>query len=398
MSIHTVYARQLNKSEIILKIGILTYHFSDNFGALLQAYALRRWLVEQGHDAEFINYHPDYVEHGGRLRLPTSKESIKANIKILYLYLANLQRRLAGNTNQDQKFNDFRRDVLGANGYHFNTIESLQSASLNYDAMIAGSDQIWNPSVQKGLDPAYFLAFGNTNIKRLSYAASFGKDTLDPEFHEEARLLIKRFDAISIREQSGVEIAKNLTNKPIANVPDPTLLHTQYQEILELAEDRHEGHVFCYALRTAEGIRQVAEAAASKYQTKIISPYNIHRRWREIGTTVYPGPADWVRQIAHSSCVVTNSFHGTVFSIIFRKPFVVVGLPGAKAGLNARAKNLLSAVGLMWRYIEADDWRQAHEILDSPIDWEEVSEKLKNLRSKGEFFLLENLLPRQQRK
>lgn len=374
-----------------MKIGILTYHFSDNFGALLQAYALRRWLIEQGHDAEFINYHPDYVEHGGRLLPPTSKENIKADIKILYLYFANLQRRLAGNNNQDQKFDSFRRDILGVDGYRFDSIEVLQAASLDYDAMIAGSDQIWNPSVQKGLDPAYFLAFGNNNIARLSYAASFGKDTLAPEFHEEAKLLIKSFDFISIREQTGVKIAKNLTNKPIANVPDPTLLHTQYQEIIELAEDRHEGHVFCYALRTAEGIRQVAEAAAKKYQTRIISPYNIHRRWREIGTTVYPGPADWVRQIAHSSCVVTNSFHGTVFSIIFRKPFVVVGLPGAKAGLNARSKNLLLSLNLMHRFLDAEHSDKAAEILAQPIDWSSVKKLQDKLRETGQNFLTDAL-------
>lgn len=374
-----------------MKIGILTYHFSDNFGALLQAYALRRWLIECGHTAEFINYHPSYVEQGGSLLLPTSKERIKANIKILYLYFANMQRKLAGNPDQSLKFEEFRRHILGVNGPHFDSLEKLRSTVLDHDVMIAGSDQIWNPSAQKGLDPAYFLAFGNNRIRRLSYAASFGKDTLAHEFHDEVRPLINGLDAVSIREQSGVEIAYNLTGRQIACVPDPTLLHTHYQELLDFSQDRQEGHVFCYALRTAEGIRQVAETAARKYQTHIISPYNIHRRWREIGTTVYPGPADWVRQIAHAHCVVTNSFHGTVFSIIFRKPFVVVGLPGGKAGLNARARNLLSSLGLMHRFLDAESSRKAGEVLGQDIDWQSVELRQKALRAAGENFLLNTL-------
>ncbi|MGG6262453.1 polysaccharide pyruvyl transferase family protein [Stutzerimonas stutzeri] len=374
-----------------MKIGILTYHFSDNFGALLQAYALRRWLIERGHAAEFINYHPSYVEQGGSLLLPTSKERIKANIKILYLYFANIQRKLAGNPDQSLKFEEFRRDILGVNGPNYDSLEKLRSAALDHDVMIAGSDQIWNPSAQKGLDPAYFLAFGNSRVRRLSYAASFGKDTLAPEFHDEARPLINRLDAISIREQSGVEIVHQLTGRQIACVPDPTLLHTQYEELLDLSQDRQDGHVFCYALRTAEGIRQVAEAAARKYQAQIISPYNIHRRWREIGTTVYPGPADWVRQIAHARCVVTNSFHGTVFSIIFRKPFVVVGLPGGKAVLNARAKNLLSSLGLMHRFLDAENASRAGEVLDQAIDWQSVELHQNALRAAGENFLLNTL-------
>lgn len=374
-----------------MRIGILTYHFSENFGALLQAYALRRWLIDHGHTAEFINYQPSYVEQGGNLLLPTSKARIKANIKTLYLYFANMQRKLAGNPDQNLRFEEFRRDILGVSGPYFGSLESLQSAALDHDVMIAGSDQIWNPSAQKGLDPAYFLAFCSSKIRKLSYAASFGKDTLAPEFHDEARALINGLDAISIREQSGVEIAHQLTSRQIHCVPDPTLLHTQYQELLNLSKDRQEGHVFCYALRTAEGIRQVAEMAAKKYQANIISPYNIHRRWREIGTTVYPGPADWVRQIAHARCIVTNSFHGTVFSIIFRKPFVVVGLPGGKAGLNARAKNLLSSLGLMHRFLDAENSNRAGEVLDQAIDWQSVELHQNALRAAGEDFLLNTL-------
>lgn len=374
-----------------MKIGIITYHFSDNFGALLQAYALRRWLTERGHDAKFINYHPRYVEQGGSLLLPKSIQNVKSNVKILYLHFANLYRNIVGDSGQRERFEEFRRDVLGVNPPSFDSVEKLRNATLDYDLMIAGSDQIWNPSTHKGLDPAYFLDFGGDQIRKISYAASFGKDTLAAAYHVQARSLIQGLDAISIREQSGVKIGSQLAGREVFCVPDPTLLHSQYNELLGISRDHQEGHIFCYALRTAEGVRKVAEIASSKYKAKIISPYNIHRRWREIGSTVYGGPADWVKQIANARCVVTNSFHGAVFSIIFQKQFIVVGLPGTKAGLNARVINLLDGLGLMDRYLEASNWRQSDELLATAIDWVGASIRLDALRAQGESFLASNL-------
>lgn len=374
-----------------MRIGILTYHFSDNYGALLQAYALRRWLIQQGYTAEFINYHPDHVEAGGQLKLPVSKENIKADLKILFLYITSIRRRLFGDERQDEKFRQFREDTLGVDSTSYATLAELQSAKFDHDAMIAGSDQIWNPSPQKGLDPAYFLSFAPRETLRMSYAASFGKDSLAPEFHDEARELIRQLDAVSIREKSGVQIIQQLLDREVSCVPDPTLLHTEYDDLLKLSEDQHEGHVFCYALRTAEGIREVAELAARHNNTHIISPYNMHRRWREIGKTVYSGPADWIKQIKRAQFVVTNSFHGTVFSIVFKKPFIVVGLPGSKADLNARVKNLLGSLGLMDRFVEADQWQNAENLLKTPIDWAAAEEKQLRLRNTGIEFLQQAL-------
>lgn len=374
-----------------MKIGILTFHFSDNFGAVLQAYALRRWLVTQGHQAEFINYHPDYVEDGGKLLPPSSKENIKANLKIIYLHLANLQRKISGNNHQKVKFESFRKETLGVISKKLRTLTDLSSANFNYDIIITGSDQVWNPSTQKGLDPAYFLAFTTVGVRRISYAASFGKDLLPEAYHQEARSLLSGMDAISVRERSGVQIVATVAGREAACVPDPTLLHSEYSALVESSTDAHTGHVFCYALRTGEGVREVANLAAQRLGTEVISPYNVHRRWREIGTTVYPGPADWLRQVKQASFVVTNSFHGTVFSIIFRKPFVVVGLPGGKADLNARAKNLLASVGLMHRFVETENWMQAEALLTEQIDWDSVAEKQAVLRASGQNFLFKEI-------
>lgn len=375
-----------------MRVGILTFHFSENFGALLQAYALRKWFCDRGHIAEFIPYHPTHVEKGGPIRLALSNSAIKANAKILYLKSSGFLHRHLGNKEQAEQFADFRRSHLGISGSQLQTIAELQAIASSYDLIVAGSDQIWSPSVQYGFDPAYFLTFAkDSSARRISYAASFGRDRLAPQEVEALAPLLQSLSSISVREQSGLDIIKTASGREAVCVPDPTLLHDQYDELLRSAGDCRKGHVFCYALRTAEGIREVAESAASALSVSIISPYNVHRRWREIGQTVHPGPAEWVSQLANASFVVTNSFHGTVFSILFRKPFLVAELPGSRAVMNARSRNLLGQVGLMDRFVSKDQISQVRELVNSPIDWAEVATKQKTLRQGGASFLEDEL-------
>lgn len=373
-----------------MKVGILTYHFSDNFGALLQAYALRRFIIAQGHEAEFVNYHPAYVEDGGDFLPMGSLANLKANIKILYLRLTAMQRKLFGNREQARRFEHFRMQLLGVSGPVFQSLESL-SAAPQYDLLIAGSDQIWNPSAQKGLDPVYFLAFGPQGCRRISYAASFGRDSIPEGYHAEAGRLLAGLDAIAVREQSGVGIVAVASGRVAECTPDPTLLHADYDELLGISNEPNSGHVFCYALRTGQGVREAAELVSGELNAPILSPYNVHRRWREIGATVYPGPSEWLSLVRNAGFVVTNSFHGAVFAIVFRKPFVVVGLPGSKAELNARVRNLLSSVGLMHRFIAAEDLSSLPALIRQTIDWKAADPLIEELRVIGADYLKRQL-------
>lgn len=371
-----------------MNIGILTYHFSDNFGALLQAYALRKWLVDRGHVANFIPYHPRHVEDGGAIRLSASASALKASSKTLYLKLSSLLHRYFGNEEQAARFAKFRIDHLGISGAPFRTSEELKTITPHYDLIIVGSDQIWSPSVQYGFDPAYFLEFAkNSRARRISYAASFGKDTLSAEETDRLAALLPSLSSISVRELSGRAIVKAASGRDAVCVPDPTLLHEQYEELLSTSGDARRGHVFCYALRTPEIIRKVAEAASASHSAPIISPYNVHRRWREIGETVHPGPAEWLSHLANASFVVTNSFHGTVFSILFRKPFLVAELPGSRMAMNARSRNLLAQLGLMDRFVSREQLSKLPELIESPIDWGKVIPQQDALRATGTAFL-----------
>lgn len=375
-----------------LRIGVLTYHFSDNFGALMQAYGLKSWLSNLGHQVEFINYHPSHVEDGGDFHQILNPQQAKANAKIAYLKLSALQRRLFGNKAQAEAFEKFRREELHVAGPRLETREQVEAyiAQLSpiYDLIIVGSDQVWAASTQRGLDPVYYADFAvPPKTRKISYAPSFGRATVDDVHHDSMRQLLSGLDGISVRERSGANIVKSLIHRDVACVPDPTLLLGDFSPAIQTAEATPSGHVFCYALRSGTGIRDVAQMAASALKTEVLSPYNVHRRWPEIGRTVYPSPKGWIAMVNSAACVVTNSFHGTVFSILQQRPFLVVGLPGTRTSLNERSLNLLEEVGLRHRFVENGDIVKAKNILAEPIDWPGVARRLAKLQQSGRDYL-----------
>jgi hypothetical protein len=373
-----------------MNVGILTFHFSDNYGAALQAYALRRWLTEQGHHASFIDYRPAHIEHGGRLSLPTSPARLKANLKVVYLAVSSFIHEHFGNRSQKEKFVRFREHFLGIQR---DTAPADNGASLAaaqaYDLIVAGSDQIWSPSQHFGFDPNYFLAFAQPfRARKVSYAASFGRDRVTTSEAAQLPRLLHNFDAISVREASGVTLVERATGQRPANVPDPTLLHSNYAELTDGApSEHHDPYIFCYGLRSPDNIRQTADLVSAQLGCPVLSPHNPHRRWVEIGHTVYPDPGEWVSLVKNARFVVTNSFHGTVFALLFRKPFIVAGLTGEKATANARAIHLLRAVGLDHRFAPSFSTQNVQALMASEIDWEAVGQRLADLRHAGSTFL-----------
>lgn len=370
-----------------MKIGILTYHFSNNYGALFQAYGLRNWFLEQGVDAEFVNYHPEHVESGGKVT-PSNIFSI-ATVKIVFLKIINIKEIIFGNKEQKDGFLEFKKDILGVNSIEYKTLEELNDANLDYDILVCGSDQIWNPSEQYGVDPVYFLDFNTkkSNTLKISYAPSFGKDTLAENFKEEIKNLILKLDAVSVREKSGVDIVKNLLDIDVSLVPDPTVLVSNYSKIMKSYEMPENNFVFCYYLRSRINIGETAEYIASKNNYALYSPHNPHRRWKEVGTTIYPSPSQWLYLLNQSKFVVTNSFHGTMLSILLNKPFVVVGIGGDRAKYNERAINILKQCGLENRFVQEFDKEDIDKLMQEDINWNEVNIKVIELKNNGVNFL-----------
>lgn len=373
------------------KIGILTYHFSENYGALFQAYALRCWFIKNGYEVSFINYQPEYLEGGGTLDW-TRPVSIK-NLKIIFLKYSKLKRKCLGNKILEDGFQYFMKEELGVTGVKY--LKPTDFPELNFDGLVCGSDQIWNPSSQYGLDPVYFLSFNQkSNPLKIAYAPSFGKDDFDMAYSSEIISYLKGLDFISVREPSGAEIVNRLIeNKPDV-VPDPTVLINQcdYEEIMSDYAIDNNDYVFSYCLRSNNGLSEAASYIKNKEGWGVYSPYNLHRRWPEIGETVFPSPRQWLWLLYNSKFVLTNSFHGVMLSILLNKPFVACGLPGSKQSLNTRVLELLKNYGLEDRFLASYEVNQFTSIYNADIDWDKVNTCVTDSRSSGEMYLNNALL------
>ena len=375
-----------------MKVKLLTFHFSDNYGALMQAYALRQWFIREVGAAEFLTYQPRHVEEGGAFETSLRRSSWRKNVTILYMRLNHLRLKLFGDRTQARAFEEFRRNHLGIRGPRRLAGEELVGDMEDCDLLVCGSDQIWAPSVQYGLDPVYFLNFpGAAYVRRISYAASFGRAELDPIWADKASKLISDLDGVSVREASGANIIRHIAGREAVVAPDPTILLGDFGALL-VEDAEPDGSVFCYALRSDAIVREAAHVTAGKLGGHVISPRNSRQRWSDIGKGIAPGPVDWLRQLVRSEVVVSNSFHGVALSIIHNKPFLAASLPGAKSSLNVRTLNLLESTGLMDRFITEADLDRVPALLDRPINWDAVNGSLAKQRKTAETYLRHEML------
>jgi hypothetical protein len=377
-----------------MHVGLLTYHFSDNYGALMQAYALRAWLLARGVSAEFIDYRPAYVEQGGPLDRPWKLSHWRKNATILYMRANALRRRALASPVQVQAFESFREEYLGVLGPGLSSPAAVSEVGDKFDVLICGSDQIWNPSPQRGLDPIYFLDIpGTERARKVAYAPSFGRTTIENRFLPEVSRLVGGLDAVSVREASGLDIleAAGVPRTRARVVPDPTILHGRFDELLG-SEDISADPVFCYALRTDELIRDVAGQVGSLIGSRVRSPRTSHQRWTSIGDGVQVGPVEWLRMLATARVIVSNSFHGVAMSIVLNKHFLAVSLPGKRAPLNARVLNLLEQLGLSDRMAFSTDTASVRQLVETPIDWVAVNARVEEVRAAAEAYLNHEVL------
>jgi hypothetical protein len=372
-----------------MQVGLLTYHFVDNFGAVMQAYALRQWFRDRGVPAEFIDYRPSYVEQGGPFDRPWNPSLWRKNATILYMKLRSLHRQLCVNRSQAESFEAFRRVYLGVDGRALSGATAISDVVGKYDMLVCGSDQIWNPSIQRGLDPVYFLEIpGAERARKVAYAPSFGRPSIEPEYLPKLKRLVHGLSAVSVRETSGLDVleAAGLSRTLARVVPDPTILHGRFDALVGRQSDGN-ADVFCYALRTDEPIRGVAEQVALLSGGRLISARNSHQRWRDIGEGVAPGPVQWLEMLAGAQTVVSNSFHGVALSILLNKHFIAVSLPGKRTAMNARVSHLLGQAELSHRIVASAESTSVRRLFEQPIDWGPVNARLAEMRAVAEGYL-----------
>lgn len=363
-----------------MKIGILTQPLHNNYGGLLQNYALQQVLKGMGHEVETIDwYHvkpgvvKEFLLHARELLLNYVH---KTSTPHSYQLSGKEEAIIGQNT---RCFVDSYLKVSAEKSYKHRDFEKIETKN-RYDAYVVGSDQVWRPMYNYGVLTAMFLDFCNRrDVKRIAYAASFG--TSEWEFStEQTRIcstLAKKFDLVSVRETTGVDLCKNHLNVDAIHVLDPTmLLEKSDYERLVLSENEPEskGKLFHYILDLSEEKRQLIETIA---QERGLVPFSVMPKFQagnrtkqavknHIADCVFPSVTSWMRGFMDAEMVVVDSFHGAVFSIIFNKPFWV--LANKKRG-NARFESLLAMFGLENRLIAPEDrvdWNRT-------IDWGRVN-------------------------
>ena len=272
------------------------------------------------------------------------------------------------------------------------TIEELKKINEKFDVFIVGSDQVWRAGTTNIAKNTFYLEFADENKKKVAYAASFGTDTWegDKQLTEKIKPLIKRFDSISVREESGIDICKNIFGIDNAVcVLDPTLMinREDYQPILDDWKDKShlkKKYIAHMLLDDTIQLKNGSKKIADYFKAEI--NYIKGKSFNVLGqiVTLYNKVSQWLTYLKDAELVITDSFHCTVFSIIFHKKFVVVANP--KRGI-ARLETLLGKLGLEDRLFTNIDDVLKSGILDKEIDYEEVDKKLEIHRKYSMEFL-----------
>lgn len=343
-----------------MKIKTITCHDVYNLGASLQAYALAEYLKEIGQEVEIIDYKPFYLQHYS-LKKVNNPAYNKPILRELYLIL-KLPRRLKDrNSRRKKEFDKFTETFLPITSKTYYTNEELKQDAPKADIYFAGSDQIWNTIFENGKDPAFYLDFAPEGSVRASYAASFATEDIIEEEKYDVKNRLEKMDYISVREKSGITIIEQLGIKGAVQVLDPVFLLERLKWIrIEKDYNFQESYLLVYDFEGDEKIRDFAIKKAREGKLAIYSvlPCDYCDRCFE-----EEGPRMFISLIHHAEYIVSNSFHGTAFAIIFRKPFAVFD---RSEKINTRMQDLIKSMQLM-NYTELKDYEIAEKNIEKQI-------------------------------
>ena len=378
-----------------MKIGILTQPLETNYGGLLQAFALQVVLKRMGHEVLTVDlpirrtFYRDCKGIIGRLVLKyLFRRKDIDNILPLKPTKSELE-IITQHTNKFIKKNIQTTDRIPL----VENITALEK--YNFDAYIVGSDQVWRPCYSPGIT-TFFLDFlsEEKKTKRIAYAASFGVDSWEYKSNltEKCRILAQKFDAISVREDSGIQLCKKYLNVNAKHLIDPTMLLSQEDYIDLVKKDnaiklKKEKTLILYVLDSTPTKKAITEKIQNQLGLTIslVMPKSKYSKQacKNIDDCVFPPVTEWLRGFIDSEFVLTDSFHGTGLSIIFNKPFIVIG--NKERGLS-RFSSLLKMFGLENRLISSLD-DLTTELMETPIDFKKVNQIRKEQQSKAFDFI-----------
>ena len=350
------------------KVGIITFHNEQNYGAVLQAYALQETVKKLGCESYIINYIEPVEKHWKSIFTEKQKlNNIKIWLKIIITNIVYFKK----NKRRKKNFYKFINKNIKLYGKYKNE-NQLKNNAPDLDIYITGSDQVWNTKITKGLKDAYTLNFGNSNIIRASYAASLGNDKVDEREIVEYKEKLKILNEISVREDTGKQILEKILHRNVELVLDPTLLldKKDWNNIKRDYKEESKKYILIYDLEKNDIVYEVANEIKEKLKIPIV---NFRRKkQKQIISKYESGPEEFLNLINNAEIVITNSFHGAVFSIIFHKKFYVI----PHTTTFSRTKNLLRILNLE-KQIISDKKQIKNILLEEQINYELVEERLK---------------------
>ncbi|MEH1098444.1 polysaccharide pyruvyl transferase family protein [Micromonospora sp. CPCC 205561] len=333
-----------------MRVAVVTLHTPLNFGSALQAYALCRVLQDLGHDVELVDYHRPTHSGWQMAKRRLADHSGSSITRAWHLVDRSIEAMIAG-----RRFRAFLQATTPLSRRRYRSVHELTAKPPLADVYLTGSDQVWNSVYNEGVEHAFYLAFAPPSARRVSYAASFGLDELPSDEHEATCALLKRYDAVAVREQAGLRILRKL-GLGGTRVLDPTLLLSQEQwTTVASSHTATDDYVLVYSVEqdrmtaAADIARTVADARNAPVYQVTFGGYRRHI----VGvdrTFHFTSPAEFLALFANAGFVVTSSFHGTAFSLIFSKQFYSIAPPQ----YGGRTGDLLSIVGLAPRLVTPD--------------------------------------------
>ncbi|MGI6279791.1 MAG: polysaccharide pyruvyl transferase family protein [Acutalibacteraceae bacterium] len=377
-----------------MKVGIITHYYNSlNYGGNLQAYALCMFLNNHGYDAEQIAFDKSSIKS-------INPRNIKGNLFRIYVSAINAKKKILhpkitkALRIRETSILSFNQNVIPHSPIVYNE-PSLEKAADIYDAYITGSDQVWHPSAYCR---AYRLDFVPSSKIKLSYAASIAKDYLTEEQLAIFKESLADYTAISVREQSAINILKPITKLPIELTLDPTLLLNR-EDWDRLATPRivSQPYLFCYFLGNDIAARNLAKEYAKRHNLKVVTlPYltgTFRKCDKKFGDEQLfkISPADFISLIKYADCVFTDSFHATIFSGIYQREYVVFERAAATS-MSSRIYSLTWLLETQERFCDIEK-KLTVSYIESlpPIDYSRKLERFDRIKEASVKFLLDNL-------
>lgn len=363
----------MNKERKSKACVISSYAFivtNNNYGALLQYYAIAKYLKSRGLLSYWLRYKVDDLTIKKRVKYILETKSLRTYLNYIRCH---------------KDFMQFVDSYLEVSDKEFYSIEELCNNLPEADYYITGSDQVWAGTLE-----ANYLRFVPKNQKKIAYSASFGKDELELNHQKKIKPWLLDFDFISVRESSGVDIC-NTMGVRAKHLIDPTFLLSKDQYPISTdAIIESDRYIYCYFTNISNSLNEVYWSQIVDFATNvgckiIVTPIQGCERFFKNATCVYPSPENWLRYYRDAEFVITNTFHGSVFATIFEKKFLSILQEGYSSRQNTRIISILTYLGIESRVYNPSGIMEEQIIKE--INWSSVTERINANRKRSDEFV-----------